>query len=343
MPSNTALSVAVGIIRNGKNQVLLSRRSSAKEHANLWEFPGGKVESNETVNEALARELLEEVDLTIEVTKPLIKVRHEYERYTVLLDVWSVDLWRSDLLINNGKFGKEGQEIAWVDIEDIGLYEFPSANKAIIRRLQLPDFYLICPAPDPKDECYLKKFNACLAAGVRLFQLRFGDERHYDKHRKLIEDLFCLCKKADAKLLLNTSPAYASKIGVHGVHLNSTRLMRVGQPWPDHDFMVAASCHNKDELEHAINLRADFVVLSPLRRTMSYPNKKPLGWRVFNQLVKSSSIPVYALGGMCSADITKSIQQGGQGIAVMGGVWNSSHLEEVIRRYMCSSPYRDRN
>ncbi len=343
MRSNAPLSVAIGIIRNGDDQVLLSRRSTVSDHAGLWEFPGGKVRTHEALKDALARELLEELYLTVEVARPLIKIQYEYEKYAVLLDVWSIDLWRSDLLATNDRHGREGQEIAWVDIADLHLYEFPSATKAIIRILQRPDFYLICPEPEARDNHYIKKFDACLAAGVRLFQLRFGDESRYDKHQTLIDELFGLCQKAGAKLLINSSPEYAINASVHGIHLNSKRLMQLDKPLSDRDFTVAASCHDRCELERAGHLQVDFAVLSPLRRTKNYPYKKPLGWKMFNHLVKSPAIPVYALGGMHANDIQKSIKKGGQGIAVMSGVWNSGCLEEAVFGYMNSSPHWTQN
>ena len=71
------LHVAVGVIINNKNQVLLSRRPADVHQADLWEFPGGKLESGETVRQALSRELNEELALTVKSAKPLIKIYHD--------------------------------------------------------------------------------------------------------------------------------------------------------------------------------------------------------------------------------------------------------------------------
>ena len=116
MIPNEFMHIAVGVIRNNRNQVLLSRRLSNVHQAGLWEFPGGKLEPEETVGEALSRELEEELAVTVNSAHPLIKIYHDYEAYSVLLDVWQVGSWDSELLDNNGCYGRQGQKIEWVDI-----------------------------------------------------------------------------------------------------------------------------------------------------------------------------------------------------------------------------------
>ncbi len=70
MIADDFLHIAVGVIRNNRNQVLLSRRLSNVHEAGLWEFPGGKLEHKETVGEALSRELEEELALTVNSARP---------------------------------------------------------------------------------------------------------------------------------------------------------------------------------------------------------------------------------------------------------------------------------
>ena len=84
---------------------------------------------------------------------------------------------------------------------------------------------------------------------------------------------------------------------------------------------MAASCHNASELAQAARIGADFAVLSPVLTTRSHPQATPLGWRRFAELVTPAAMPVYALGGMQPSMVAQAWQQGGQGIAAIGGLW----------------------
>ena len=331
------LHVAVGVIKNNKNQVLLSRRSSNVHQAGLWEFPGGKLKPGETLREALSRELNEELGLTVNSAEPLIKIYHDYEKYSVLLDVWHVDSWEFDLSDHNGQYGKEDQEIEWVNISSLGARGFPAANKPIIKAVQLPDLYLICPEPSEPGvdgQNYMSNFRECISAGVRLLQLRFGERSHYDRHEALTIELLELCRSSHARLLINSLPDHAMKLGFHGVHLNSTRLMQLRERPLDENYLVSASCHNAIELEHACKIDVDFAVLSPVNKTSSHQSTNPLGWDKFRVLVESASVPVYALGGMRANDMNNFRKFGGQGISVLGGVWDQTDVKKGLDKYM---------
>ena len=331
------LHVAVGVIKNNNNQVLLSRRPSNVHQADLWEFPGGKLEPGETVRQALSRELNEELALTVKSAQPLIKIYHDYEEHSVLLDVWQIDSWDMGLVdcsAQQVQQGQEGQKIEWVDISSLGARDFPAANRAIIKAVRLPDFYLICPEPEADTRKYINNFRACISAGVRLFQLRFGQQAHYDRHEALITELLELCKTSNSRLLINSSPEYAVKIGAHGVHLNSTRLMEFYERPLDKKFLVSASCHDAIELEHASKIDVDFAVLSPVNKTSSHASAVPLGWGKFNDLVEPVCVPVYALGGMCAEDMKKSRESGAQGVSVLSGIWNYDDVEKAVNEYL---------
>ncbi len=127
---NKIIHVAVATIVNTDKEVLLALRQSHQHLANLWEFPGGKVEADETVYDALKREIQEELAITVVAAKPLLKVFHDYEDRTVLLDVWHVDQFEGT------PHGQEGQKLQWCAIADLSDIEFPSANISIISALQ---------------------------------------------------------------------------------------------------------------------------------------------------------------------------------------------------------------
>ncbi|MEY4641336.1 MAG: hypothetical protein RLZZ227_1330 [Pseudomonadota bacterium] len=121
--------VAAGVIVNKAGQVLLALRPKDKHKGGLWEFPGGKVEPGETVQQALARELLEEINLIVGDSSPFLVIDHDYGDKQVMLDVWLVTRFSGE------PHGSEGQQIAWVDIDELHRYEFPEANAAIVAAL----------------------------------------------------------------------------------------------------------------------------------------------------------------------------------------------------------------
>lgn len=97
----------------------------------MWEFPGGKVEFGETTLTALKRELYEETGLLIIAAEPLLEVSHDYFDKAVLLDVWRVTSFDGDAA------GMEGQEVRWVTVDELTAYEFPEANRPILKAVKV--------------------------------------------------------------------------------------------------------------------------------------------------------------------------------------------------------------
>ena len=120
------LRVAVGVILNDARQILITRRAPGSHQGGLWEFPGGKVESGESLEQALSRELQEELGIVVGRTSPLLQVEHDYGDKAVLLDVCVV--WE----FSGHARGEEGQAMVWVVLADLVNYEFPVANRPII-------------------------------------------------------------------------------------------------------------------------------------------------------------------------------------------------------------------
>jgi len=122
--------VVAGVIQSRSgNRVLIARRPTGKHQGGLWEFPGGKMEPGETPDAALARELAEELAISVDRSEPFLVVNHRYPDRLVVLDVWRV------LAFSGIAIGNEGQEIAWVPIGDLAQRPFPAANQRIIAAL----------------------------------------------------------------------------------------------------------------------------------------------------------------------------------------------------------------
>lgn len=121
--------VAVGIIIN-QSQILIAERPSHTTYPGLWEFPGGKIEVNETQEQALTRELFEEVGIHVVSSHPLITTHYSIDNRTVTLEVSLVLNYQGE------PYGKEGQIIRWVATEELTNYQFPPANTIIVAELQ---------------------------------------------------------------------------------------------------------------------------------------------------------------------------------------------------------------
>lgn len=134
MPSTAPdwLHVAAGVIVGPEGQILIAERAKHRHQGGLWEFPGGKVEPGETVQQALARELWEELNIHVGHARPLIQIRHRYPDKSVLLDVWRVESFTGE------PHGREGQPLAWVCPEALVQYAFPAANVPIVTAARLP-------------------------------------------------------------------------------------------------------------------------------------------------------------------------------------------------------------
>ena len=120
--------VAVGVVIQNAN-VFLTKRHHNAHQGGKWEFPGGKVEAEETVAQALYRELKEEIAIEVLSAQPLIIIEHDYGDKQVKLEVFIVDNFL------NEPQAQEGQEQAWFTLQELSTLDFPKANVEIVEKL----------------------------------------------------------------------------------------------------------------------------------------------------------------------------------------------------------------
>lgn len=121
--------VAVGVIYDPLQGYFICRRATHQHQGGKWEFPGGKVESNETVEQALARELQEEIGIVVAKANPLLVIEHAYSDKSVKLDVWLVSEFTGMAK------SLEGLENRWAALDELAMLDFPDANQPIIDAL----------------------------------------------------------------------------------------------------------------------------------------------------------------------------------------------------------------
>jgi len=305
--------VVAGILRDDAGRILLAQRPSGKHLAGLWEFPGGKCEPGESPEQALRRELHEEIGIEIGAIEKLIAVPWRYPQKSIILDVYSVATYAGSV------HGREGQALRWTALAEIGTTPMPPADRPVVAALRLPPHYVITPEPANGDAEFLRALRGVLDAGEKCIQLR---AKHLAtlRLRGLAQAAQELTRAAGADLLINGDLSLAQEIGV-GVHLPAAQMMQLHERPLGPERWVAASCHDERELAHAAAIGVDFAVLGPVQRTASHVQSHALGWKQFAELCAMAPFPVYALGGLSDADAVVARAAGAQGIAGISGFW----------------------
>ncbi len=134
---HVAVGVIISINEQQQTQYFLTKRLIEAHQGGKWEFPGGKVEKGESVAEALARELKEEVAIEVLTCLPLTTINHTYREENgvdkkVCLEVFVIDNYI-------GKpSAQEGQGQGWFSLNELQKLDFPKANDVIIEKLLAP-------------------------------------------------------------------------------------------------------------------------------------------------------------------------------------------------------------
>jgi 8-oxo-dGTP diphosphatase len=124
--------VAACALLDREGAVLIAKRPDGRPLAGLWEFPGGKVEAEEEPEEALIRELHEElgIDIAKRDLTPLTFASHAYPDFHLLMPVYLCRRWQGSVAAH------EGQELLWVKPDALHLYDMPPADEPL--KIALP-------------------------------------------------------------------------------------------------------------------------------------------------------------------------------------------------------------
>ncbi|MCZ4370792.1 8-oxo-dGTP diphosphatase MutT [Vibrio diazotrophicus] len=124
------IHIVAGIIFNqDKSQIFITKRPDNLHKGGFWEFPGGKVEEGESVEQAMTRELEEEIGIEVTEQHLFEHLEYDYPEKSLKFDFIVISNF------NKEPYGKEGQEGLWVDIAELVNYQFPEANVPILERV----------------------------------------------------------------------------------------------------------------------------------------------------------------------------------------------------------------
>ncbi len=347
------VNVAVAVIYY-QHQYLLGFRHASQHQGNRYEFVGGKIDTNETAQQALIREVAEEtgIDIANNTAVKLGRLHHDYGDKQVCLQVYKVALSAQQYEQHkNCQQGLEGQALAWVDKSKLlaGDYHLPAANKTILTWLRLPQQIAITyplahfnDAVDPAEAW--SQFHAAHLAHDAWVYVR-PKARDADNN---IAQLLRL--RADIQAIVpaefESSQAYQQVINHQIVvkQLTQTQLMQGSSDINNdidqsknaiHDdfsandllnYLLIISCHDAESIAAANKLAHKRleqqlppvigIFLSPVLATQTHPDAEPLGWQAWSELAELANMPVIGLGGLSPEMSVKAEQYGG--IAVAG-------------------------
>lgn len=318
--SKPFIDVAAGLILKPDGSLLLGQRPADKPWPGWWELPGGKIEPGESVLQALARELREELGIEVTRATPWVTYVHEYPKNVVRLAFCLVTGWTGT------PQGLEDQNLAWVDpMAEIPVGPLLPATEPPLRWLKLPNRYLLTEIGNADNVApYLQRLEAALAAGVKMVQFREPGWAQQNPDDPALENAFehvvALCQKAGALCLVNSVHPQAWWKKANGVHVRAADLIGFRRDAQPELSYVGASAHNAQDIALACQAKADFIVLGHVLATPSHPDEPALGWTAFQELAASAGIPVFAIGGQTEAGFETAREHGAHGIAAIRGL-----------------------
>jgi 8-oxo-dGTP diphosphatase len=324
------VEVAAGVLRRADGRYLLAERPAHKHLGGYLEFPGGKLESGETQEAALARELEEELGIEVTRAEPLVQFEHGYPDYRVRAFLFRIISWRGE------PRGCEGQRLVYAKPEELHTLPLLPANKPILHALDLPTTLMVTPrlgVSDAKD--FLRRFERAMdqaGVGGAILRLKAPPNREQSSLPREIglsirrSGILTAMKRLPKSLSvdrgqrpllqLNVGKAMEPSPGFTGLHLPAATLMALDARPPVSGW-IGASVHNEAEAAKAKALGLDYAMAGSVRETPSHPGATPLGWEGFAAIARAAGIPIYAIGGMTPADVPEARRHWGQGIAAI--------------------------
>lgn len=306
------IDVAVAVVFNAAGQVLWGCRPEGKPYAGYWEFPGGKVEPDETVWQALVRELKEELDITALEGGPWFRIEHDYEHANVRLHLYRV--WHFE----GTPKSLEQQPFTWASLDSSDLSPILPATEPLLPKLAQPTVMALSN--------YEAGFEACaerLERGLNATKLpvyvQFREKTlSGDALIQAFEHCYGLCQKTGQAMLLNSDTWVNLREHLDALpcplHLTQAHLLS-GQ---FQDLQCAgASVHDAGSLRIAFDRGLSYAVLGAVKQTTSHPEQSGLGWERFLEITQAARLPVFAIGGLAGHDIPDARLHGAHGIAML--------------------------
>ncbi len=354
-PLSSQSSSDVDPIWNSNQEYLIAVRTDGP-CAGLWEFPGGKVEADESLYDALCREIKEEVGVTVSAAAPLLTIDtpsvKKEKNIIIRLHVWNVTQWSGE------PYGAEGQPVKWSRITWDDRQHFLPPNRHMFTALRLGEALSLLNVNNLQANEIAESLNKWQQLNPEItekcvIRLRANGLDAQD-YAKLLGHTLAQYDSALPHLLIDMLPdldlgtldavlKHPAVIGVHfpswwqKTELESQRkkiLKDLQAEYPS--LLKGASCHSEQELIWACKdeqgLKAEFYCLSPVKTPNSHPiTEQPLGWTAWQHINQKVENPGYAMGGLTLADGVELKARGSFGVAGVSEFQPSTQFSEQMQ------------
>ena len=185
--------------------------------------------------------------------------------------------------------------------------------------MDLPKVY-----PISSDALTLKELQASIrrlaSTKITIFQYR-RKSLHESVVQKELDLLETVSTEMNISLIINSYHDKNLGDRFSGVHLTSKDLNKTTLRQVNRNKFFGISCHNEKDILKAESLEADYIFLSPVKKTGTHNKMRPLGWKNFLELSKKTKLPVFALGGLSKEDLSEAEKNGAYGVAGISRFW----------------------
>ena len=295
------IECSIGIIKES-DKYLFSQRSK-KPFLDYFEFPGGKLEPNESSDQAIDREISEELGVRIVDKIKIGSLVHLYNNLKIKIHIYKINSYEGNIL------SREQQKLLYLNPLD-SYHNFIESTYRIINYISLPRYLHIIS--DKKSNPYsINRTRKYFNNMIRLRSSGLSEDSYISQAKKIFET----SSNKNAKLILDLKYIRSCQdIRYSGIHYTSNEINDIRTNIRiDKNITYSASCHNLKEIHIANQLNLDFILLSPV---LSFKNDNPpLGWTDFKLLSKEANMPVFALGGISKDDLKTCMANNGYGIS----------------------------
>lgn len=289
------VDISIALIKHRSSFICIQRNKHPYDK--YIEFPGGKLDANETSSACIIRELNEELNINLKKFKYISSIKHLYDNTLIKINIFKVFQY-SGIIKSN-----ENRNI--IVYENNSPYKVLPTHHRILNTLRIPRLLKILT---PNDFDSKNSINLSLYKNIRLRNIS------YDYYKSNVEAL--LIKQNYTGYLTIDYPFNLEwKDNFDGIHYKSSYLDKFQPTKKISPYLYSASCHNLEDIK-LCNLKLfDYILLSPVLK--EHDNHHPLGWVKFSKLSKKSYMPTYALGGLSSSgkDLSVAIDNSGYGLA----------------------------
>jgi 8-oxo-dGTP diphosphatase len=191
------VNVSVAVLINTDGQVLLGQRPFSKSWEGWWEFPGGKIEKNESSVDALYREIYEEIGIKITQFEIWVTRQHSYDNLDVTLHFFKVYKWEGKVT------SKENQKLVWTYLQDPKVSPILPANLFIQKAFDLPRYYAITNLSESSKKLFLNQLQNRIDDGLKMIQVREKDIS-LENLKMFSKEVISICKPQGVKVIINS-------------------------------------------------------------------------------------------------------------------------------------------